>query len=134
MATGQRTAEEWDRLFGGSETITADYPLIEITFDPDNPDAGGPSHFIVGNCQYTRWGNALIAAAVRRSESDPDDWRFDAKPGERFVIVLGSGSVEGARADVKDKHALVLTDGAARHTIPWDAIQNVTTTGSPICA
>jgi hypothetical protein len=118
----------------GHEVTSMDFPLIEFIDDPDNPDASSPSHYIVGNCQYTRWGNALIAAAVRRTDSDPDDWRFNAKPGERFAVTLATGSVEGTQADVGDKHALVLIDGAARHTIPWDDIQSVTTTGSPVCA
>jgi hypothetical protein len=116
------------------EVFTADYPLIEFTDDLSNPQASSPSHFIVGKCQYTRWGNALIAAAVRRSDSDPDDWRFNAKPGERFVVTLATESAQGTQADVGDKHALVLIDGSTRHTIPWDSIQNVTTTGSPVCA
>lgn len=134
MGPHEMTAEETEGIRGDADFYTMDLPLIEITFDPDKPDECGPSHIIVGACQHSRWGNALIAAAVQRFNSDPDDWRFTAKPGERFAVTAAAGMFTGNQVDVKDKHALVLIDGPARHPIPWDAIQDVTVTGSPVCA
>jgi hypothetical protein len=120
-------------IHGQSETesISAG-PIMEFTVDLEHPENSSPSHAIYGDSPFARWGNALIAAADR--PWDLEGWEFNAKPGERFVVTTAAGPVEGSRANVQDEHALVLIDRATRHTIPWDDIQNVTTTGSPVCA
>ena len=119
--------------YGPSETQSISHgPILEFTCDLANPENSSPSHGIYGDSPFARWGNALIHAGDH--PWDLEGWEFNAKPGERFVVATTAGTVDGGRANVGDEHALVLIDGPVRHTIPWDDIQNVSTTGSPVCA